>query len=139
MRRTGLLGAVVVRLDVGAVVLGLVTGNTRETAPVKLAAAGIDPALFPFGAFGDEALSRNDLPPRALRRARVWAGHPIAAEDCTVVGDTPADIACARAGGMRVLAVATGWHTAEALAAHQPDHLLPDFTDLERVLPILTA
>ena len=33
-----------------------------------------------------------------------------------MIGDTPRDIACARADGVRVVAVATGSFTAEALA-----------------------
>ena len=33
-----------------------------------------------------------------------------------------------------VLAVATGWHSDEELAAHEPDVLLRDLSDRERVM-----
>jgi phosphoglycolate phosphatase len=48
-----------------------------------------------------------------------------------VVGDTPRDIACARAGGARVVAVATGQYSADVLAQHAPDALLPSLGDTE--------
>src|SRR5579871_799000 len=38
------------------VALGIVTGNVPGSADVKLRAAGFDPALFPIGAFGNEAM-----------------------------------------------------------------------------------
>jgi phosphoglycolate phosphatase len=56
------------------VFLGLLTGNISQTAPLKLAAAGIDPAYFIVGAFGSDADERNDLPEIAWERA---ASRPI--------------------------------------------------------------
>ena len=46
-----------------------------------------------------------------------------------VIGDTPHDIECARVIGARALAVVTGSHTVEQLAAHRPDAVLPDLAD----------
>ena len=107
--------------------LGLLTGNLQATAGIKLASAGLDTALFSFGAFGDEATDRNDLPPIAMRRAVGFDGLvPLLA---TIVGDTPADIACARANGLKAIAVATGPYSVEELASHRPDHVFPDLTD----------
>jgi phosphoglycolate phosphatase-like HAD superfamily hydrolase len=54
-----------------------------------------------------------------------------------VIGDTPLDIACARAYGARAVSVATGWHRFEELAAHRPDVLFADFADVSRVLAAL--
>ncbi len=129
-----LLTRLVPRQDVA---LGLVTGNTRATAPIKLAAAGIDPAWFSFGGYGDDAVSRNDLPPLALRRAAAVLGEPVAPQNTLVVGDTPADIACAHVNGLRALAVCTGWTAPETLAAHHPDALFPDLSDLGAVLDVI--
>ena len=53
--------------------------------------------------------------------------------------DTPRDIGCARAYGARAIAVATGWHTLEDLAAHGPDHAFPDLADVERALAAMLA
>ncbi len=53
------------------------------------------------------------------------------------IGDTPADIRCARVGGGRVIAVATGACSTEMLARHQPDHLFADFSQTTDVLQVL--
>ena len=96
-----------------AYVLGIVTGNVSTTAPVKLRAAGYDPGWFPVGAYGSEAVDRNELPGLALERAIAYSGAALTAEDTVVIGDTPADIACARALG--ATAVAEGIETKEEL------------------------
>jgi phosphoglycolate phosphatase-like HAD superfamily hydrolase len=82
----------------------LVTGNFERVARLKLARAGIGD-WFPAGqgAFGSDAEDRELLPPIARARAGDWPR-----ERTVVIGDTPRDIACARADGLRVVAVATG-------------------------------
>lgn len=113
--------------------LGLVTGNMQESAFVKLRIAGFDPAWFPIGAYGHESMHRNDLTPLALQRAIDHFGHPFTARDTYVIGDTPNDVACARAIGAWAIAVNTGFEGREALEASQPDHLLEDLTSLSSV------
>lgn len=95
------------------VVLGLVTGNWRDGARIKLSPFSLG-RFFSFGAFGDDGLDRRELVPVALDRAR-RAGHSFGLENVLVVGDTPLDVDCAHAAGVRCLAVATG-HT-------ESDHL----------------
>jgi phosphoglycolate phosphatase-like HAD superfamily hydrolase len=56
-----------------------------------------------------------------------------------VVGDTPRDLACARAGGVRCLLVATGGASREELAACAPDALLDDLTDTAAVVELLRS
>ncbi len=92
--------------------LSLVTGNFERIARLKLARAGIGD-WFPEGqgAFGSDAEERERLPPIARSRAGGWPR-----ERAIVIGDTPRDIACARADGLRVIAVATGPFGVEALA-----------------------
>jgi phosphoglycolate phosphatase len=45
----------------------------------------------------------------------------LAGEEILVIGDTPLDIACARAIQAKVLAVATGNFTTAELSLHNPD------------------
>jgi len=89
----------------------LVTGNLEPIARMKLRAAGIG-GHFPKGqgGFGSDAEDRAELPDIARARA---GNHP--ADDTVVIGDTPRDIACARAAGVRVIAVTTGPFDAQAL------------------------
>lgn len=117
---------------------GLVTGNTASIAPIKLRAAGFDPDWFVVGAYGSESPDRNALPPLALQRAEKLTGRKIAPQQVIVIGDTPADIACARALGAVAVAVKTGYATIPTeLADAQPDYLLDDLTTFwETVLTI---
>jgi phosphoglycolate phosphatase-like HAD superfamily hydrolase len=56
----------------------------------------------------------------------------------TIIGDTPLDVDCARACGARAVAVATGQHGEDELAACGPDHLFVDFSDVEAAVAALT-
>jgi phosphoglycolate phosphatase-like HAD superfamily hydrolase len=93
---------------VDGVRLGLLTGNYEAVARLKLARAGIG-GYFGAGAggFGSDAEDRAALPAIARRRAGA-AGVPYPRSRTVVIGDTPRDIACARADGLRCVAVATG-------------------------------
>ena len=114
----------------GGLAQGLLTGNLRRGAEIKLGHFDLW-RHFPFGAFADDAEHRDELGPHALRRAFDHHRVSYAPDRVYVVGDTPHDIACARAIGARVVAVATGKYTMETLAKLQPDALFPDFADVE--------
>jgi phosphoglycolate phosphatase-like HAD superfamily hydrolase len=92
--------------------LALVTGNLEPVARRKLASAGIGHHFAAGqGGFGSDSERRGELPAVARARAGGWPrGRTV------VIGDTPRDIACARADHVRVIAVATGPYSAEALA-----------------------
>ena len=111
-------------------VTALLTGNVERGARIKLSAAGLW-HRFRFGVFGDEASRREELGPVALSRARATTGIEFAGRDCVVIGDSRQDVACGHAIGARVVAVATGRTSAEALAAAGADVVLPDFGDLD--------
>jgi phosphoglycolate phosphatase len=110
------------------VALGLLTGNVRAGAKVKLGFFGLYD-YFAFGGFGDHHLDRDDVARDALTEARRQFNGSIQPERIWVVGDTPLDIRCARSIGARAVAVATGWHSLTELAAHRPDLLLADLSD----------
>ena len=110
---------------------GLLTGNMTEMARIKLERFGIR-GRFAFGAFGEEAEDRNALACVAVARVAKCYGVPPAR--CVVVGDTEFDIACARAAGARVVAVATGTRSRAVLAKHAPDLLLDDLADPARLI-----
>jgi phosphoglycolate phosphatase-like HAD superfamily hydrolase len=112
------------------VVLGLLTGNFREGAKVKLGHFGLFD-YFRLGGYGDLHLDRDDVAREALAEVRRVLGEDFPTENVWVVGDTPLDIRCARAINARVVAVCTGWHTREELADHAPDVLCDDLADPE--------
>ena len=95
--------------------LGLLTGNYEPVARLKLRRAGIHrPFRSGQGAFGSDSEDRSMLPAIARRRAGT-VGSPYPRERTVVIGDTPRDIACARADGVRCVAVATGPFSVDAL------------------------
>jgi phosphoglycolate phosphatase len=110
------------------VVLGLLTGNLREGARLKLGHYGLF-EHFAFGGFGDHHLDRDEVAREALAAAHAHLNGSVCLERTWVIGDTPLDVRCARAIGARVAAVATGWHSFEELAAAKPDLLLSDLSD----------
>ncbi len=112
----------------GGVRCSLVTGNYEPVARLKLERAGIGHHFEKGqGGFGSDAEDRNLLPAIARERA---GGQP--RERTIVVGDTPADIGCARADGLRVLVVATGIYNAEQLS--DADAVCADAFELAGVL-----
>jgi phosphoglycolate phosphatase-like HAD superfamily hydrolase len=114
-------------------VVGLLTGNVEGGARLKLQPTGLWPH-FRLGAYGSDDADRTRLPAVAAARAAALVGRPFRGADLVVLGDTPLDVACARAFGAAAIAVATGWHAAADLEACQPDHVFPDLSDTERVL-----
>jgi phosphoglycolate phosphatase-like HAD superfamily hydrolase len=110
------------------VTVGLLTGNIRDGARLKLDHYGLF-HHFGFGGFGDHHLNRDDVAWEALAAVQKHLPIPVDLGKVWVIGDTPLDVRCARSIGVKVLAVATGWHSEEILAAEQPDLLLPDLTD----------
>ncbi len=130
----GLLAALRNRTDV---LLGILTGNSHSTAPLKLQEASIDPAQFVVGAYGSDDLDRNQLPVIAMQRAHELTGLHLSGDNTTIIGDTPADILCARAGKATAIAVASGWHSAKTLARYHPDTLFEDLGDTQKVLQVL--
>jgi phosphoglycolate phosphatase-like HAD superfamily hydrolase len=117
-------------------VLALLTGNLVRGAELKLAHYGIW-HFFEFGAYADDHHDRNALGPVARARAFDKHGHTFPAERIFILGDTPHDIACARAIDARAIAIATGGFTRAQLAAYSPDFLFEDLSDLSAVLAVL--
>jgi phosphoglycolate phosphatase len=106
--------------------LGVATGNLEMIGWIKIEAAGLR-EWFRFGGFSDHFPDRAELVGHAARKARELAGpHAIVC----VVGDTPRDIAAARANHLAVIAVATGHFSFDALLEHRPDACATSLADL---------
>lgn len=114
-------------------VLALLTGNLERGAKLKLAHYGVW-HYFEFGAYADDSADRNELGPFAQARARAKYDLDFASEHTFVLGDTPHDVTCARAVGVKAIAIATGRHSRAELAATQPDFLFDDLSDVSGFL-----
>jgi phosphoglycolate phosphatase len=108
------------------VLVGLLTGNFREGARLKLSHYDLH-HHFRCGGYGDHHLDRDDVAREAWQAVREILPEA-AIERTWVLGDTPADIRCARAIGANVLAVATGMFGISELESHSPTALFEDFS-----------
>lgn len=106
--------------------LALVTGNYECVARRKLDAAGLG-GFFArgTGGYGSDSEDRAELP--GIARAR---HGDYLAMNTVIIGDTPRDIACARADGVHCIAISTGPFRASDL--HGADVVI----DMAREIPI---
>lgn len=116
------------RLSRRGVPTGLVTGNLTRIGWKKMERAGLSQYLR-FGAFAERAHDRAGLVRLAIRHARTQ-GWILRNSPVALIGDHPNDIRAARANGVRAVAVATGLVSADDLARHSPDLLVPDMRAL---------
>lgn len=130
-----LLAALESRSDV---VLGLLTGNIAEGAALKLRSAGID-NTFRVGAYGSDCERRDGLPPVAVDRALELTGTRYERDRIVIIGDTPSDVTCGRALGVRALGVATGRHDGAELLAAGAHHVFQDLSDTGHVVDVMLA
>ena len=97
-------------------VLGLGTGNTEPAAYAKLARGGLD-SFFEFGGFGSDHAERPEVLRTALHRGLEQTGAQREDARVVVIGDTPHDVAAAKAIGAHSVAVSTGAYEPSALRA----------------------
>ena len=112
----------------------LVTGNLTPNAAVKVEAFGLTRFFdVEVGAYGTDHADRLELVPIALERVARLRGETYDPDDVWVVGDTPNDLACARAGGVRCLLVG------ELAIGLDADAVFADLSDVDGALRILTG
>jgi phosphoglycolate phosphatase len=118
----------------------VLTGNIAPNALVKVAAFGLDRWLnLEMGAYGSDHSDRNELVPIAMAKVERARGHSYKPDEVWVVGDAPNDLACARAGGVRCLLVATGRPPFDELRALHPDALRHDLSDVDDIYDLLRS
>jgi phosphoglycolate phosphatase-like HAD superfamily hydrolase len=121
--------------DCPDVIESVLTGNTRPAAEIKLRAFGLDRYLnLDVGAYGTDDDDRPNLVKVARQRVEAACGIRLDSESTVLIGDTPNDVAAARDGRARIIAVATGVDTAEDLAKAGADTVFKDLTQTDNLL-----
>jgi phosphoglycolate phosphatase len=110
-------------------VVGLLTGNIRLGAEIKLRRFNLW-EQFDTGAFADDSPERNEIAAIAKQRGEVLRGEKFSGDEVLVIGDTPLDIACARAIGAKVIAVGSGMYRPKDLLPLQPDWAVENLESL---------
>jgi len=114
----------------------VVTGNVAAVARHKLEAGLLIPPIEPeFGGYGDSAPDRPAVARVALDRLAATGWRP-GLSQVWIVGDTPRDLACARAIGVRCALVATGRPAIAELTGLGADIVLPDLSDPQPLLDL---
>jgi phosphoglycolate phosphatase-like HAD superfamily hydrolase len=122
------------------VVQSLLTGNVEPNALLKLASFELDGYLdFEVGGFGSDHHHRPSLVEVARTKAEAKYGADFAGPATVLVGDTPLDVAAGRAGGARVVAVATGPYGVEELESTGADAVLEDLRDTGATLTAILS
>ena len=109
--------------------LGLLTGNIRLGAEIKLRQFGLWD-FFVMGAFADDHEDRNQIAVAALQRASRVLDDNLQPQEVVVIGDTPSDVRCGKFIGAKTLAVATGESRLEELKMHGADWTVADLTQI---------
>lgn len=119
----------------GDVLIGLLTGNLRQTAELKLAHYGLW-RHFDFGGFGDIHLNRDQIAAAALAEAEQRHQQSSNNGDhlVVVIGDTEHDVTCAHSIGARSVATPTGFTPVETLMAAEPHLLVQSLEDSSTIL-----
>jgi phosphoglycolate phosphatase-like HAD superfamily hydrolase len=119
------------------VAVGLLTGNYRESARLKLEHYKLFDH-FEFGGFGDVHFNRDDVAHDAMREVHRHLNGSVSTERVWVIGDTPADVRCGRAIGANVVAVGTGVFSKKDLEPTPPDYYFDDFSNPQSLLSLLS-
>ena len=122
------------RLD--NVALGILTGNSKRAADIKLQHFEIG-EYFDFGGYGDIHSDRNDVASMARLSAESCLGGQFEPDRLWVVGDTVNDIVCARSIASKVVAVETGGGPIEGLSDAQPDVLFSSLADTSEFIQVV--
>lgn len=116
--------------------LGLVTGNFKIGAEIKLNRFGIK-QFFSVGAYGCENHDRKHLVGLALERAVQAKGTKYEPAQVTLIGDTIHDIASCIPWGIKSLGVATGSTSMQALSQAGANFSMENLENLDEVLSFI--
>ena len=127
------VAATLARLEAAGVRQTVVTGNIESVGRLKLLAGGLVPPIDPdLGGYGDSGANRLEVARTALARL-VAAGWQRSEAQCWIVGDTPRDLLCAQALGIRCALVGTGRHSTDSMAGLGADVVLHDLDDVDEL------
>ena len=125
-------------LDAAGVLQTVVTGNMASIARRKLRAVRLaDRLRLDLGAYGDDHADRAELMAAAVAHLATAVSPPAPLGRTWIIGDTPRDLAAARAVGARCALVATGTFPIDVLAELDADVVLPDLTAPDDLLALI--
>lgn len=121
------------------VVQSVLTGSSRPNAELKLGAFGLDRYLDTAvgGYGGTDPFPKGTL--LGVARERAADSRGMAFDETVYIADALSDIAAAKIGDARCIAVASGRDSTAALREAGASAVLPDLTDPGRLIATITA
>ncbi|SDF64426.1 Phosphoglycolate phosphatase, HAD superfamily [Lentzea fradiae] len=117
---------------------GVLTGNLRAVARIKLVALGLEQFLdLETSSYGDDHADRAELVAIARERAALQLDKQFGRGETVLIGDTTRDVAAAQAAGVKIIAVASGRNSVEDLRAAGAGEVLPDLTDTSELVQMI--
>jgi phosphoglycolate phosphatase len=136
----GVVDALSALADEPNVLQSVLTGNMTENARLKVTVFGLEKWFdLDIGGYGTDGEVRSKLIDASRQKVAAKYGRTFDRDSTVLVGDTPLDVHAARDGGAKVIAVASGVHSVDELAACGPDATLPDLVDTDAFRATLAA
>jgi phosphoglycolate phosphatase len=134
----GALNALVALSRVSSVIQSVLTGNIKPNAWAKLRAFGFDQLVdLDVGGYGSDDIVRARLVKAAQEKVSNKYGKLFDKNSTILIGDTPLDIEAARNGGAKIIGVATGVSSVDALKEAGANAVLDNLLDLSKFLTTL--
>lgn len=119
---------------------GVLTGNLRAIARIKLVALGLEQFLdLETSSYGDDHADRAELVAIARERAAQQLDTQFSPDNTVLIGDTPRDVAAALTAGVQIIAVASGKSSVEELQAAGAQKVLADLTNATELVQLIRA
>jgi len=110
--------------------LGLVTGNLKKIAKIKLEKINLY-QFFDLGGFGDTLIPRNKIIKEVIEKAKISKNNVF------YFGDSPLDVMAGKDVGIKTIAVATGNYSTKDLQKLNPDFVFENLSNLKKILSVI--
>ncbi|WP_127452648.1 HAD family hydrolase [Streptomyces sp. B29(2018)] len=116
----------------------VLTGNLRASAQIKLATFSLLRYVdLSVGGFASDDPHRPALVGIAQRRSTSAYAYEYSRENTVIIGDSLEDVRTGKNGGAMVIGVASGTTSPDQLTSAGADYVLPDLTDVDRLLDVI--
>lgn len=134
----GAAAALAAVAKLNGVVQSVLTGSSRPNAELKLETFGLDRYLDTAvgGYGGTDPFPRGTL--LGVARERATGKHGVAFDETVYIADALPDVAAAKVGDARCVAIASGRDSTAALRDAGASAVLPDLTDAGRLIAAIT-
>ncbi|MFC1549768.1 HAD family hydrolase [Candidatus Neomarinimicrobiota bacterium] len=123
-----------IKIEKSGNVVALLTGNTEIGAQIKLGRFNLI-NRFAFGVFGNDGMTRMELPVVAYKRAQEILNQEISFNDMVIIGDTPNDARIANGNGCESIIVCRRPEWRKEILKYKPTFVVEQLDDKKIIIP----